>query len=222
MGLAMSPSLEKITVPAAPSPSLSLRPLRRFVVSFGRLLDSRPDEPRILREGSFLLADLVAAADWLPEAYARPHPQFYQQYLLHADSTERFSVVSFVWGAGQKTPVHDHTVWGLIGMLKGAEYNQPFTRDASGVHPQGAARRLEPGAVDAVSPRIGDLHQVSNAFDDRVSISIHVYGANIGAVHRHTYPVDGPPKPFISGYSNDTLPNLWDQSRELREGAFSA
>jgi predicted metal-dependent enzyme (double-stranded beta helix superfamily) len=55
---------------------------------------------------------------------------------------------------------------------------------------------------------------VSNAFDDRVSISIHVYGANIGGISRHVYPPDGPPKPFVSGYTNDTLPNLWNLSKE--------
>lgn len=37
----------------------------------------------------------------------------------------------------------------------------------------------------------GDIHQVANAHDDRVSISIYVYGADIGAVHRHIYPAAG-------------------------------
>lgn len=68
--------------------------------------------------------------DWLPEDCARPDPQRYQQYLLHVDSRQRFSVVSFVWGPGQITPVHDHRVWGLIGMLRGAEYSQPYAFDA--------------------------------------------------------------------------------------------
>jgi predicted metal-dependent enzyme (double-stranded beta helix superfamily) len=68
--------------------------------------------------------------------------------------------------------------------------------------------------VEAVSPAIGDIHRVRNAYDDRVSISIHVYGANIGAVHRSIYPPGAPPKRFISGYSNETVPNLWDLSKE--------
>jgi len=93
----------------------SLTPLREFVGAFGRLLDGAPDEPRILSEGGALLRTLVSRDDWLPEAFAQPDPTRYQQFLLHADSTERFSVVSFVWGPGQATPVHDHTVWGLIG-----------------------------------------------------------------------------------------------------------
>ena len=195
----------------------SIAPLREFVGAFGRLLDSAPDEPRILAEGGALLRTLVARDDWLPEAFAQPDPARYQQFLLHADSTERFSVVSFVWGPGQATPVHDHTVWGLIGMLRGAEYSQGFALDGNGhAQPHGTAVRLDAGDVEAVSPTVGDLHRVHNAHAERVSISIHVYGANIGAVRRHTYPMEGGRKPFVSGYSNALLPNLWDRSAELR------
>jgi len=86
----------------------------------------------------------------------------------------------------------------------------PFAQE----HPE--AVRLDPGQVEAVSPTVGDLHRVHNAHADRVSISIHVYGANIGAVRRHTYPAEGGRKPFVSGYSNTLLPNLWDRSAELR------
>jgi predicted metal-dependent enzyme (double-stranded beta helix superfamily) len=68
--------------------------------------------------------------------------------------------------------------------------------------------------VEAVSPANGDIHRVHNAYDDRVSISIHVYGANIGAVRRSVYAEDGTRKPFISGYANSQLPNLWDRSKE--------
>jgi predicted metal-dependent enzyme (double-stranded beta helix superfamily) len=80
----------------------------------------------------------------------------------------------------------------------------------------GDAVRLDEGDVEAVSPTVGDLHRVHNAHADRVSISIHVYGANIGAVRRHTYPAEGGRKPFVSGYTNTLLPNLWDRSAELR------
>ncbi len=195
----------------------SLTPLREFVGAFGRLLDGAPDEPRILSEGGELLRKLVSRDDWLPEAFAQPDPVYYRQFLLHADSTERFSVVSFVWGPGQATPVHDHTVWGLIGILRGSEYSQGYALDSDGnARPHGEAVRLDPGQVEAVSPTVGDLHRVHNAHADRVSISIHVYGANIGAVRRHTYPAEGGRKPFVSGYSNTLLPNLWDRSAELR------
>jgi Predicted metal-dependent enzyme of the double-stranded beta helix superfamily len=194
---------------------LSTSPLRDFVVAVTRELDHDASEAERLAAVRGHLARLVARDDWLPEELAQPHPQHYRQYLLHADPLERFSVVSFVWGPGQRTPVHDHTVWGLIGMLRGEEIAQNFAYDAAGcLVPAGPAQRLHPGEVEAVSPTLGDIHQVSNAFDDRTSISIHVYGANIGAVHRWVYAPDGTRKPFVSGYSNTWVPNLWDRSKE--------
>ena len=186
--------------------------LRDFVDRIGSLVARTQDERAILEEGSALLANLVAADDWLPDAYAVPDPARYQQYLLHCDSRQRFSVVSFVWGPGQATPIHDHRVWGLIGMLRGAELSERFARDSGGLHSLGTDR-LDTGAVEAVSPSVGDIHRVSNAYADRVSISIHVYGANIGAVERATYDAAGTPRRFVSGYANATLPNIWDQSR---------
>ncbi|MEQ1806371.1 MAG: cysteine dioxygenase, partial [Burkholderiaceae bacterium] len=157
-----------------------------FVAEFTRLAERTGDEAALRESGARLLGELVRHDDWLPERCARHDPERYQQYLLYCDPLERFSVVSFVWGPGQRTPVHDHTVWGLIGVLRGAELCRSYTRDAStqALRPS-AEQRLEPGQVEAVSPAIGDIHEVANAFTDRPSISIHVYGANIGAVLRH-------------------------------------
>src|ERR1044072_5298517 len=94
---------------------------RRFLRGMTALCDAGTDETEIRVEGGILLRELVASDDWLPQEAGQPHPACYQQYLLYCDVLERFSVVSFVWGPGQRTPVHDHTVWGLIGMLRGAE-----------------------------------------------------------------------------------------------------
>lgn len=169
------------------------------------------DEERVLREGSVLLRELVAGDDWLPPQYARPDAQFYRQYLLHVDAAERFSIVSFVWGPGQKTPVHDHTVWGLIGMLRGAERSERYAPAVvpAAANEGGAAMRslgetvLRPGDVEMLSPAAGDIHRVSNLYDDRVSISIHVYGGDIGKIRRHVYdPATGEMREFVSGYAN--------------------
>lgn len=189
--------------------------LREFVLELGHVVETRRAEQiELVLEASVLLAELVAHDDWLPDTYAQPSPERYQQYLLHCDSRERFSVVSFVWGPGQKTPIHDHRVWGLVGVLRGAELNQSFTRAAHGkLSEDGPATLLEAGSIATLAPIASDIHQVANAHADRVSISIHVYGANIGAVERATYDAHGQPKPFISGYANSSLPNLWDRSR---------
>jgi predicted metal-dependent enzyme (double-stranded beta helix superfamily) len=191
--------------------------LRAFVQDFTRLVEAAgDDEARIFQEGKPLLAGLIAHDDWLPEAFAAADPGRYQQHLLYCDPLERFSVVSFVWGPGQQTPVHDHTVWGMVGVLRGEELCEEYTRDpASGRLGAAGAHRVRPGDIDLVSPRVGDLHRVANALADGVSVSIHVYGANIGAVPRHVYdPQTGRPRTFISGYSNSRLPNLWDRAAE--------
>jgi predicted metal-dependent enzyme (double-stranded beta helix superfamily) len=183
--------------------------LRDFISQIAALLDTPPAEPDILEIGGALLKELVYVDDWLPEPFALPSPERYQQYLLHCDSQERFSVVSFVWGPAQFTPIHDHTVWGLVGMLRGAEISQSYSLDEKGVPVSGTARRLIPGDVEAISPLVGDIHSVRNAFDDRVSISIHVYGANIGRVRRHSFDELGGARSFVSGYANAFLPNVW-------------
>jgi predicted metal-dependent enzyme (double-stranded beta helix superfamily) len=101
---------------------------------------------------------------------------------------------------------------GLVGVLRGAETGERFARPGAGPLQTGPTARLERGEVEAVSPSVGDIHRVSNAHSDRTSISIHIYGANIGAVERATFDLDGRSKPFISGYTNAALPNLWDRS----------
>jgi predicted metal-dependent enzyme (double-stranded beta helix superfamily) len=149
------------------------------------------------------LARLVARDDWLPLAYARPHPDHYQQYLLHADPAGRFSIVSFVWGPGQQTPVHDHGVWGVVGMLRGAEISQAYAVDGSAPpRPMGQPHQLLPGDIELIGPDVGDIHRVANALLDAVSVSIHVYGTDIGRHPRHVYPDAGGVKQFISGYAN--------------------
>ncbi|SEN18335.1 Predicted metal-dependent enzyme of the double-stranded beta helix superfamily [Duganella sp. CF517] len=179
--------------------------LRHFVEALDALLEQGPeaDETQIVAQGSKLLRDLVAHDDWLPQQAALPDPQYYRQYLLYRDPAARFSVVSFVWGPGQSTPIHNHTVWGLAGLLRGAEISQDYRRRADGVLEKvGQPQRLETGVVTAVSPTLGDIHQVFNAYDDRISIGIHVYGADIGAVDRSVFTPEGAVKPFRSGYAN--------------------
>ena len=189
-----------------------ITPLRDFIRAMTRLADEGAGEARFLTEGAALLRGLVADDAWLPEDCAVAGPR-YRQYLLHCDPMERFSVVSFVWGPGQKTPVHNHTVWGLVGMLRGEEISTEMVAGAP-MRP-GQVDRLGQGEVVAVSADTYDIHVVENAVPDRASISIHVYGGNIGAIERSVFdPETGEQKRFISGYDNAAVPNLWDRSRE--------
>lgn len=189
---------------------MPLERLRKFVQAMTALADARADDNRWFAEGRGLLLDLVRHDDWLPESFAAAGPT-YRQNLLHCDPIERFSIVSFVWGPGQKTPIHNHTVWGLVGVLRGEEISTEMLPEAPRAPRSGRVEHVHAGEVVAVGPSLSDVHRVANALADRPSISIHVYGANIGAITRQTFdPETSEPRSFVSGYSNEFLPNLWD------------
>lgn len=194
---------------------MPLTALAEFVRETTRIMDEVQDDRGRMQATRAVLARLVAKDDWLPDEFARPHPEYYQQYLLHCDPYERFSLVSFVWGPGQKTPVHDHTVWGLVGMLRGAEVSRRYEKREASMH-EGASTLLLPGQVETLFPEDGDIHQVFNQYADKVSISIHVYGGNIGRIRRHVFdPQTGAGKEFVSGFSRAPLPNFWLDQPQL-------
>jgi 3-mercaptopropionate dioxygenase len=188
--------------------------LLSFVKGLATLLETHPSEEIIFSKGKKLLENLIQSDDWLSEEFCKPHPQYYQQYLLYADPLDRFSVVSFVWGPGQKTPLHNHTVWGMIGQLRGQERGANYYRQPDGSYQAGESCICEPGQVATVSPSTHDIHVVENALSDQTSISIHVYGGNIGRIERAVFdPLTGSEKLFISGYANSVTPNLWNAAR---------
>ncbi|WP_236581765.1 cysteine dioxygenase [Hydrogenophaga sp. BPS33] len=176
--------------------------LKAFVAEVEAAVSAERGEPAVLQRVVNAMRELVAHDDWLPETHAAPDATHYQQHLLYRDPQGRFSVVSFVWGPGQQTPVHDHTVWGVIGMLRGQEVSQAYALEQGVVRETGEAEVLEPGDVAVVSPSLGDIHRVRNGLEDRVSISIHAYGTDIGTRPRHVFdPQTHAVKTFISGYS---------------------
>lgn len=184
----------------------SIPRLQELVDTLTVLFDGRDarDEQQKLVIAAGALKALVATDDWLPKEFAQPHPQYYQQYLLYCDPQQRFSIVSFVWGPGQITPIHDHKVWALIGMLRGAERGERFEMESSGQAMKCISTDiLFQGEIESLSPSSGDIHRVSNAYANRVSISIHVYGGDIGQIKRHVYDAsNGQMREFVSGYAN--------------------
>ena len=174
--------------------------LATFVKAMTELVERTQDEPVLLAEGRRHLSRLIDDDHWLPASHRQARSDRYAQYLLHRDPAGRFSVVSFVWGPGQRTPVHNHTVWGLVGVLQGAESCDEYHWNGQSPVPAGHQHTLQRGQIEAVSPRLGDWHRVSNALADRPSISIHVYGADIGLVKRQRLDDQGRLLEFVSGY----------------------
>ncbi|MFK7697409.1 hypothetical protein [Paenibacillus sp. HJGM_3] len=142
------------------------------------------------------LQRLLAQEELIPAEYRSPLPHKYAQYLLYKPEDESFSVIAFIWGPKQTAPVHDHLVWGLVGLYEGAVVEKRFRREVLGESAEPRYRLREVGEVTArkgdisfVYPPDYDIHGVSNPFDD-VAITVHIYGTDIGKQPRHIHDVE--------------------------------
>lgn len=142
--------------------------------SFARDAERLVDDPHAIAER---LKPLLATDGWLAPEHQLPGRDSYRQHLLHVSQCRRLSVVALVWLPGQRTPIHDHVSWCVVGVYRGVERE---------THYRLVERRLEPvgtfeataGHVEALVPPAENIHSVAAAGATK-TISIHVYGADI-------------------------------------------
>ena len=136
------------------------------------------DDPDAIAER---LKELLAVDGWLAPEHQQPGEDTYRQHLLHVSASRRLSVVALVWLPGQRTPIHDHVSWCVVGVYRGTESEVHYR-----LVERGGQRRLVPvarfeapaGHVEALVPPAENIHSVAAAGSEK-TISIHVYGADI-------------------------------------------
>jgi len=144
------------------------------------------DDSTLCREIALLLPDFLERAHLLPDAVRHPDPAGYRRSLLHEAADGTFSIGCFVWSPGQRTPIHDHTGWGVIGVAAGALRETSYRLENG--HPIAEGnKRLTRGDCAWCLPEEDDIHQVG-ADGDEIALSIHVYGARFADVCRNRYP----------------------------------
>jgi 3-mercaptopropionate dioxygenase len=149
------------------------------------------------------LTELLKEHRWLRLEHTQGFPNRYRQHVLHVDPEGAFSVVALVWLPGQKTPIHDHVSWCVVGVYTGEEeeirYRLYEDGDRRFLVPEGR-QETQPGQVTTLIPPEEDIHQVSNVGKGK-AISIHVYGADIGKLGTSIYRTfdDLPILPFPGG-----------------------
>jgi predicted metal-dependent enzyme (double-stranded beta helix superfamily) len=147
-----------------------------FVRDAARLVD----DPHAIAER---LRPLLGAGGWLAPEHQRGSAQGYRQHLLHVSPCRRLSVVALVWLPGQRTPIHDHVSWCVVGVHRGEEHETHYRevdRDGRrGLLPVGEVV-AGPGHVEALVPPAANIHAVTASGAGK-TISIHVYGADIEA-----------------------------------------
>jgi predicted metal-dependent enzyme (double-stranded beta helix superfamily) len=157
-----------------------------FLDRMDALVAAKDDPHVIADETGHLLAELLEYPAFLPDRFREPAAGHYRQHLVHVHPRGSYSVVSLVWKPGQATPIHDHRCWCVVGVLRGREletrYHLYRLQDVSFLVPDGESV-YAPGQVCRLVPPDEDIHRVANAGAEGLSISIHVYGTDIGLQH---------------------------------------
>ncbi len=110
--------------------------------------------------------------------------------ILHRD--DDLTVLQVSLPPGLKSPVHNHTIWAVIGIYDGQEDNRFFTDD--GGLTQRSARSLGVGDVAALDE--ATIHAIENPMDT-VTLGLHVYGGDLLAAPRDIWdPATGIREPF--------------------------
>ena len=151
-------------------------------------------------------SELLADPDWLPPPYLDAVPDSGMgggigQWLLYRAADGSLSLFSLVVPSGSQTPIHDHLAWGLVGLYRGSQDEEIYTRTAGGLE-LAQRRALAPGDFYPLIPPTDDIHRVRTTSAE-TSVSIHLLTNDTGCVWRHAYePGSGEQRPFRSGYVN--------------------
>ena len=124
------------------------------------------------------LGALLAEDDWLPDEYRVPNLHSYRQHLLYVSPDRDLSIVALVWLPGQRTPIHDHVSWCVVGVYRGVERETHYRLEDGGRLVPTGTFEAPAGHVEALVPPAENIHSVT-AVGDEKTISIHVYGADI-------------------------------------------
>jgi 3-mercaptopropionate dioxygenase len=158
------------------------RSLRRLTDSLDAIVAATDDPDFQATSAAFALRAALQDPGLLAPEHREPWPDRFRPHLVHVHPEGKYSVVSFVWLPGQRTSIHDHRCWCVVGVWRGfeRETSYDFGRDATGEY---LVRRGfhygGRGTVSVLVPPDEDIHVVENAGNE-VAISLHLYGDDIG------------------------------------------
>jgi predicted metal-dependent enzyme (double-stranded beta helix superfamily) len=186
--------------------------LRSFIEAVSRIRHER-DEPNDIIDGIRPhFAELLADQTWLPQEYQEPAEgsgmgSGIGTWLLYRAGDGSLALSALVVPTGAQTPVHDHLAWGLVGLYRGTQDEDVFTRTDDGSSEEIASltvkesRALKPGDFYELLPET-DIHRVRTT-SEVTSVSLHLLGIDNGCIWRHRFvPEESKVLPFKSGYVN--------------------
>ena len=177
-----------MTTTTSGTSSGTLYGLQDYVRDLGAVLDRRPAMPVIIREVSALTKKLVADDRWLDERFRVASQDHYTRHLLHKDPNNRFVVLSLVWLPGQATPIHDHSCWGVMGLVENSLEENCYSRLDDGSRAdfaelqQSRGTDVGKGSVAYLLPPYEEIHRIGNV-SGKPTVSLHVYGRDLDEVN---------------------------------------
>ena len=160
----------------------TLVPMHPAFAAFVRDAEATIDDPHAI---AVRLKALLAEEGWLAPEHRLPGADTYRQHLLHVSPCRRLSVVALVWRPGQRTPIHDHVSWCVVGVYRGIEHEVHYDLAGDELVPTQTIEAY-PGDVQALVPPASNIHRVEAA-GEGLTISIHVYGADIERLGSSVY-----------------------------------
>ena len=192
--------------------------LRAFIAQVSRIRHEQDDPRQIIAAIRPHFAELLADQDWLPAQYQVPVEESGMgsgigTWLLYRAGDGSLALSALVVPPGAQTPVHDHLAWGLVGLYRGTQDEDVFTRTDDGASEDEASlvvkesRALQPGDFYELLPET-DIHRVRTT-SPITSVSLHLLGIDNGCIWRHRFvPEEGKVLPFKSGYVNAPCTDL--------------
>jgi 3-mercaptopropionate dioxygenase len=186
--------------------------LRDFIEAVNSIRRSAADPQAAMAEIRPHFARLLNDKMWLPEKYQEPAEESGMgrrigMWLLYraGDGGLAFSVL--VLPTGVQTPVHDHLAWGLVGLYRGEQEEEVYSRQDDGAMEGQADLQLQgrhkllPGDFYELLPE-NDIHRV-RTISEVTSVSLHLLGNDNGCIWRHRFePEAKRVEPFRPGWLN--------------------
>jgi len=176
--------------------------LNTFIDGLEAVVDRERDQWKVVAEVETLMKQLIASPDrgWLKDKYRRPPEgktgvaSGYGQYCLYRRGTA-LSVIAFCWGPDKGTPIHDHLAWGVLGFIDGLEKETRYKRIDDGSNETHAQLKevgvyyTKTGETSHLTTPQRDVRGVHNP-GDTPSVSVHVYGCDMGTQRRRRYDLE--------------------------------
>ena len=159
--------------------------------------------------GVLRLTEQLASSWRMPDdRFMQVQPDaMYGSYLLYLNESGTLNVVLDVFLPGQAAVIHNHLCWCSFVCLSGDERERLYEvpEDLSGPPREIDDRICPPGQVRGLADARNLFHQVECASDEP-TVSLHIYGNDIGSLTRDMWDADrGEFVKFSSGYSNEAV-----------------